>query len=74
MTLRKDLFVSYLEELRKKLKKRSSDYGKKKLLTHTNIYRGEINILLCGDPGTSKSQLLACVHRVAPKSELTFFY
>jgi DNA replication licensing factor MCM4 len=27
-------------------------------------FRGEINILLCGDPGTSKSQLLSYVHKV----------
>ncbi|KAH3759569.1 DNA replication licensing factor, MCM4 [Pelomyxa schiedti] len=33
--------------------------------------RGEINILLCGDPGTSKSQLLSSVHRIAPKGIYT---
>eukprot|EP01105_Mastigella_eilhardi_P006273 TRINITY_DN178_c0_g1_i2.p1 TRINITY_DN178_c0_g1~~TRINITY_DN178_c0_g1_i2.p1 ORF type:complete len:878 (-),score=244.04 TRINITY_DN178_c0_g1_i2:23-2623(-) len=38
--------------------------------THQRL-RGEINILLCGDPGTSKSQLLACVHRTAPKGIYT---
>lgn len=27
--------------------------------------RGEINVLMCGDPGTSKSQLLAFVHKVS---------
>lgn len=26
--------------------------------------RGEINVLMCGDPGTSKSQLLSFVHKV----------
>lgn len=33
--------------------------------------RGEINILLCGDPGTSKSQLLSSVHRLAPRGIYT---
>jgi DNA replication licensing factor MCM4 len=30
-------------------------------------FRGELNILLCGDPGTSKSQLLQYVHKIAPR-------
>ncbi|KAK3955965.1 MCM2/3/5 family-domain-containing protein [Pseudoneurospora amorphoporcata] len=34
-------------------------------------YRGDINILLCGDPSTSKSQILAYVHRIAPRGVYT---
>ena len=34
-------------------------------------FRGEINVLLCGDPGTSKSQLLQYVHRLAPRGIYT---
>jgi len=34
--------------------------------------RGEINVLMCGDPGTSKSQLLAFVHKVSQWVSLWF--
>eukprot|EP00457_Paulinella_chromatophora_P001662 gb/GEZN01001664.1/.p1 GENE.gb/GEZN01001664.1/~~gb/GEZN01001664.1/.p1 ORF type:complete len:830 (-),score=115.11 gb/GEZN01001664.1/:311-2800(-) len=34
-------------------------------------FRGEINVLLCGDPGTSKSQLLQYVHQIAPRGIYT---
>jgi DNA replication licensing factor MCM4 len=34
-------------------------------------YRGDVNILLCGDPSTSKSQLLQYVHKIAPRGVYT---
>lgn len=34
-------------------------------------YRGDINILLCGDPSTSKSQMLQYVHKIAPRGVYT---
>ncbi|XP_014245427.1 DNA replication licensing factor MCM4 [Cimex lectularius] len=34
-------------------------------------FRSEINVLLCGDPGTSKSQLLSYVYNLVPKSQYT---
>ena len=34
-------------------------------------YRGDINVLLCGDPSTSKSQILMYVHKIAPRGVYT---
>ena len=47
--------------------------GSKKDLTSTGRgrFRQEINILLCGDPGTSKSQLLQYVYNLVPRSQYT---
>ncbi len=39
--------------------------------TGRNNFRSEINILLCGDPGTSKSQLLQYVYNLVPCSQYT---
>lgn len=35
------------------------------------FYRAEINLLLCGDPGTSKSQLLQYVYNLVPRGQYT---
>jgi DNA replication licensing factor MCM4 len=34
-------------------------------------FRGDINILLVGDPGTSKSQLLQYIHKLSPRGIYT---
>ncbi|XP_066289998.1 DNA replication licensing factor mcm4-A-like [Branchiostoma lanceolatum] len=34
-------------------------------------FRSDINVLLCGDPGTSKSQLLQYVYKIMPRSQYT---
>ncbi len=39
--------------------------------TGRNNFRSEVNILLCGDPGTSKSQLLQYVYNLVPRSQYT---
>jgi len=40
--------------------------GSKKILPDGMRLRGDINVLLLGDPGTAKSQLLKFVHQTAP--------
>lgn len=47
--------------------------GVSKTLIHssTNRFRGDINILLAGDPGVSKSQLLSYVHKLSPRGIYT---
>lgn len=42
-----------------------------KKLTTGAQFRGDINVLLVGDPGTSKSQLLQYVHKLAPRGIYT---
>ncbi|CAG8710845.1 25666_t:CDS:10, partial [Dentiscutata erythropus] len=34
-------------------------------------YRGDVNVLLVGDPGTAKSQMLQYVHKIAPRGVYT---
>ena len=41
------------------------------LTVGTIDYRSELNILLCGDPGTSKSQLLQYVYNLVPRGQYT---
>ena len=45
--------------------------GVNKDLGREGKIRGEINILLCGDPGSAKSQLLQYVHERAPRGIYT---
>uniref|UniRef100_T1J2B5 DNA replication licensing factor MCM4 n=1 Tax=Strigamia maritima TaxID=126957 RepID=T1J2B5_STRMM len=47
--------------------------GSRKDFTPTgrSNFRSEINILLCGDPGTSKSQLLQYVYNLVPRGQYT---
>lgn len=42
--------------------------GVKKVLPDDSRIRGNIHVLLVGDPGVAKSQLLQAVHKIAPKS------
>lgn len=45
--------------------------GTNKTFTKGGRYRGDINILLCGDPSTSKSQILQYVHKITPRGVYT---
>jgi DNA replicative helicase MCM subunit Mcm2 (Cdc46/Mcm family) len=43
--------------------------GSKKILADGMKLRGDINVLLLGDPGTAKSQFLKFVQQVRPPKE-----
>ena len=43
----------------------------RQLILYIYLFRSELNILLCGDPGTSKSQLLQYVYNLVPRSQYT---
>ncbi|CAI5503972.1 unnamed protein product [Closterium sp. Naga37s-1] len=45
--------------------------GSVKRLSSGVQFRGDMNVLLVGDPGTSKSQLLQYVHKIAPRGIYT---
>lgn len=45
--------------------------GSQKPNPNRTTFRSEINILLCGDPGTSKSQLLQYVYNLVPRGQYT---
>lgn len=45
--------------------------GTNKTFNKGSKTRGDINILLCGDPSTSKSQILQYVHKIAPRGIYT---
>ncbi|CEF69260.1 DNA replication licensing factor MCM4 [Strongyloides ratti] len=45
--------------------KKVKDYGEK------TKYRSEINMLLCGDPGVAKSQMLQYIFNLMPRSQYT---
>lgn len=45
--------------------------GKSLQRSSTARFRGDINILLAGDPGVSKSQLLQYIHKLAPRGIYT---
>ena len=45
--------------------------GSKKILPDGLARRGDINVLLLGDPGTAKSQFLKYVEKLAPRAVFT---
>lgn len=45
--------------------------GESKNAGEKHKLRGDINVLLCGDPGTAKSQFLKYVEKVAPRAVFT---
>ena len=76
-TLRKQPHVYFLEVLDKFKYTSCSDcipfffVGSRKRMPDGLTRRGDINVLLLGDPGTAKSQLLKFVEKVAPVAVYT---
>lgn len=46
-------------------------FGGVEKVTPKHRVRGDINLLMCGDPGTAKSQFLKCVKKLAPRCIFT---
>ena len=44
---------------------------RKIIILFSPLIRAQINILLCGDPGTAKSQLQQYVFRLVPRAQYT---
>ncbi|XP_076806416.1 DNA replication licensing factor mcm4-A-like [Clavelina lepadiformis] len=64
--IKKGILLQLFGGSRKQLKKSGSQGGGKAGM------RAELHVLLCGDPGTSKSQLLRYVHeKLAPRGQYT---
>lgn len=45
--------------------------GDRPASANSAVFRSEMHLLLCGDPGVAKSQLLAQVHEIAPRGVYT---
>lgn len=52
-------------------KKSNNNYGETSDGEIKSKIRSELNILLCGDPGTSKSQFLKYIYDLVPRSQYT---
>ena len=54
-----------------KIHKENTELEVGNIIFESYIRLGDINVLLCGDPGTAKSQFLRYVAHLAPRSILT---
>uniref|UniRef100_A0A1B0D776 DNA helicase n=1 Tax=Phlebotomus papatasi TaxID=29031 RepID=A0A1B0D776_PHLPP len=57
--------IEDLKHLKRSLGQKAKNAGEKHKI------RGDINVLICGDPGTAKSQFLKYVEKIAPRAVFT---